>query len=96
MACGAKAPTRCHEPGSGHLFQRQRERDLWGLDMLSTELGLRPPSQAAIACKICDSASSLYGVVDLHRPCEFPGGARPPLSGVPVSETKNQYNLVAR
>ena len=84
MGCGAKAPTRCHELRSGHLFQRQRERDLWGLDMLSTELGLRPPSQATIACKLCDSASSLYGVVDLHRPCEFPGGARPPLSGVPV------------
>lgn len=52
--------------------------------MLSTELGLRPASQAPMACKICDGASALYGVVDLHRPCQFPGGARPPLSGVPV------------
>ncbi|HLZ01786.1 MAG TPA: class I SAM-dependent methyltransferase, partial [Bradyrhizobium sp.] len=52
--------------------------------MLSTELRLRPPSQAPIACKICEGASALYGVVDMHRPCEIPGGMRPPLSGVPV------------
>jgi 2-polyprenyl-6-hydroxyphenyl methylase/3-demethylubiquinone-9 3-methyltransferase len=52
--------------------------------MLSIQLGLRPPSNAPIACKICEGASALYGVVDLHRPCEIPGGTRPPLSGVPV------------
>ncbi|HEX2367501.1 MAG TPA: class I SAM-dependent methyltransferase [Bradyrhizobium sp.] len=51
--------------------------------MLCTELGLRPASQTPISCKICDGASSLYGVVDMHRPCEI-GGVRPPLSGVPV------------
>ena len=54
-----------------------------GAQMLSTELGLRPPSKAPIACKICDGASMLYGVVDMHRPCEI-GGVRPPLSGVPI------------
>jgi hypothetical protein len=52
--------------------------------MLSTDLGLRPASQTPISCKICDGDAALYGVVDLQRPCEFPGGARPPLSGVPV------------
>ena len=52
--------------------------------MLSTELHLRPPSQQSIACKICEGTSALYGVVDMHRPCEVPGGTRPPLSGVPV------------
>ena len=52
--------------------------------MLSTELGLRPPSKTPIACKVCAGASPLYGVVDLKRPCEIPNGVRPPLSGVPV------------
>ena len=52
--------------------------------MLSTELGLRQPTTVPIACKICDGASALYGVVDMHRPCEIPNGVRPALSGVPV------------
>jgi SAM-dependent methyltransferase len=52
--------------------------------MSFTQLGLRPASSAAISCKICAQPSELYGVVDLHRPCEIPGGVRPPLSGVPV------------
>jgi 2-polyprenyl-6-hydroxyphenyl methylase/3-demethylubiquinone-9 3-methyltransferase len=52
--------------------------------MLSTDLGLRPPSKAPIACKICQGASTLFGVVDMHRPCEIDGAVRPPLSGVPV------------
>jgi len=52
--------------------------------MLSTELGLRPTTTTPISCKICDGASPLYGVVDMHRPCEIPNGVRPPLSGVPV------------
>lgn len=51
--------------------------------MLSTELGLRPVSKSPIACKICEGPSPLYGVVDMHRPCEI-GGTQPPLSGVPV------------
>ncbi len=51
--------------------------------MLSTELGLRPAFSAPIACKICQGKSSLFGVVDMHRPCEI-GGEPPPLSGVPV------------
>jgi hypothetical protein len=50
--------------------------------MLS-ELNLRPASRMPIACKICAGASSLFGVVDMHRPCEI-GGASPPLSGVPI------------
>jgi len=52
--------------------------------MLTNQLGLRPASATAISCKICTGRSELYGVVDLNRPCEIPGGARPPLSGVPV------------
>ncbi len=51
--------------------------------MLSTELGLRPAFRAPIACKICEGNSPLFGVVDMHRPCEI-GGEPPPLSGVPV------------
>jgi 2-polyprenyl-6-hydroxyphenyl methylase/3-demethylubiquinone-9 3-methyltransferase len=56
----------------------------WRFDMLSTELGLRSVSTAHIACKICDGASPLYGVVDWHRIAENKAGVRPPLSGVPV------------
>src|ERR1700730_1789463 len=52
--------------------------------MSSSPFGLRPVSAAALSCKICDGPAALYGVVDLHRPCEIPGGVRPPLSGVPV------------
>jgi 2-polyprenyl-6-hydroxyphenyl methylase/3-demethylubiquinone-9 3-methyltransferase len=52
--------------------------------MLSDALGLRPVSTGVLSCKVCDGASALYGVVDMHRPCEIPGGFRPPLSGVPV------------
>src|SRR5262249_5069744 len=78
-------PTRRHEPvRRAPVFQRLKRARPWGLDMLSTDLGLRPASQTPISCKICDSDAALYGVVDLQRPCEFPGGARPPLSGVPV------------
>jgi SAM-dependent methyltransferase len=52
--------------------------------MSQNQLGLRPVSATALSCKICAGPSELYGVVDLHRPCEIPGGVRPPLSGVPV------------
>jgi SAM-dependent methyltransferase len=52
--------------------------------MLSTELGLRPVSTALIACKICNGASALYGVVDWHRISENARGVRPALSGVPI------------
>jgi len=51
---------------------------------MSHPLGLRPASAASLSCKICHGASELYGVVDLNRPCEIPGGVRPPLSGIPV------------
>ncbi len=52
--------------------------------MSFTQLGLRPASQGPVPCKICAEPSHLYGVVDLNRPCEIPGGVRPPLSGVPI------------
>lgn len=56
-----------------------------GIAMSFTELGLRPASPGAIPCKICAEASQLYGVVDLNRPYEIPGGVRPPPSSVPIS-----------
>jgi SAM-dependent methyltransferase len=49
-----------------------------------TQLGLRPVSTTSLSCKICDGPANLYGVVDMHRPCEIPNGCRPPLSGVPI------------
>lgn len=52
--------------------------------MFSTPLGLRPASTQPLSCKICEGPSALYGVVDLHRPCEIQNGIRPPLSGVPI------------
>jgi hypothetical protein len=52
--------------------------------MLSKEFRLRPVSTAQIACKICQGAAALYGVVDWHRISENARGVRPPLSGVPV------------
>lgn len=48
------------------------------------QLGLRPVSPGPLSCKICDGKAELYGVVDLHRPCLLPGGARAPLTGVPI------------
>jgi tetratricopeptide (TPR) repeat protein len=38
----------------------------------------------AVACKVCDSPSLLYGVVDFHKSCIEAQGKRLPLSGVPV------------
>ncbi len=52
--------------------------------MSEVELGLRPVSKVHMACKICGGPSPLYGVVDMNRPCEIPGGHRPPLSGIPI------------
>jgi SAM-dependent methyltransferase len=78
VARSADSPARNRAAATLSGAERRLLREL---DMLSTELGLRPPSQASIACKICQGASSLYGVVDMHRAC---GGAAPPLSGVPV------------
>jgi hypothetical protein len=51
---------------------------------MSSPFGLRPASTTPLSCKICGGAAELYGVVDLNRPCEIPGGFRPPLSGIPV------------
>src|ERR1700740_1639583 len=52
--------------------------------MSPEQLGLRPVAPGPLSCKICYGTAELYGVVDLHRPCLLPGGARPPLTGVPV------------
>jgi 2-polyprenyl-6-hydroxyphenyl methylase/3-demethylubiquinone-9 3-methyltransferase len=52
--------------------------------MSATQLGLRPTRATALACKICHGPAALFGVVDMHRPCEIPNGVRPPLSGVPI------------
>jgi Methyltransferase domain len=54
------------------------------IDMQSNSFGLRSVSAEPLPCKICDGAAALYGVVDMHRPCETPGVVRPPLSGVPI------------
>ena len=53
-------------------------------EMSATQLGLRPASATALSCKICHGPAALFGVVDMHRPCEIPNGVRPPLSGVPI------------
>jgi SAM-dependent methyltransferase len=52
--------------------------------MPTHQLGLRPVCTEAMACKICDGAANLYGVVDMHRPCLTPGVVHPPLSGLPI------------
>ncbi|MGJ4885793.1 class I SAM-dependent methyltransferase [Bradyrhizobium sp. SZCCHNS3052] len=52
--------------------------------MLSTQLGLRPVTNAPVPCKICDGPASLYGVVDMNRPCQTAHAHRPPLAGVPI------------
>jgi SAM-dependent methyltransferase len=53
--------------------------------MASSQLSLRPVSTARLACKICGNGAPLYGVVDMHRPCQIEGGfTPPPLSGVPI------------
>ena len=52
--------------------------------MAKNQLGLRPANSAALPCKICDEATELYGVVDMHRPCLIQGVSHPPLSGFPI------------
>jgi SAM-dependent methyltransferase len=53
--------------------------------MVSSQLSLRPVSTTRLACKICGNGAPLYGVVDMHRPCQLEGAfAPPPLSGVPI------------
>jgi hypothetical protein len=51
--------------------------------MSAVEFRLRTATTASVACKICEAPSSLFGVVDMNRPCEI-GGKPRPLSGVPV------------
>lgn len=45
---------------------------------------LRPPSAAAVACKVCGGPTRALGVVDFNRSCEDARGLRLPRSGVPV------------
>ena len=45
---------------------------------------LKPASAAALPCKICGSATALYGVVDFNKSCHEANGFRLPLSGVPI------------
>lgn len=52
--------------------------------MLSTQLGLRPISNAPVPCKICDGPANLFGVVDMNRPCQIAHVPNAPLSGVPI------------
>ena len=46
---------------------------------------LKPIGTEVPPCKICGSASTLYGVVDFNRSCEEVRGRFLPLSGVPVN-----------
>jgi SAM-dependent methyltransferase len=52
--------------------------------MASTQFSLRPVSTTRLACKICGNGAPLYGVVDMHRPCQIGGVFAPTLSGVPI------------
>jgi SAM-dependent methyltransferase len=52
--------------------------------MSPDQLALKPAHAAPLACKICDTATVLYGVVDFHKSCEERRGFRLPLSGVPI------------
>jgi 2-polyprenyl-6-hydroxyphenyl methylase/3-demethylubiquinone-9 3-methyltransferase len=52
--------------------------------MATHQFGVRPVCTEATACKICDGAADLYGVVDMHRPCLTAGVVHPPLSGLPI------------
>jgi 2-polyprenyl-6-hydroxyphenyl methylase/3-demethylubiquinone-9 3-methyltransferase len=45
---------------------------------------LKPASADALPCKICGSATALYGVVDFNKSCMEGNGVRLPLSGVPI------------
>jgi len=51
---------------------------------MSYQFTLKPISAAPVACKICDNATGLYGVVDFNKSCEELRGSHLPLSGVPV------------
>src|SRR5690349_4602579 len=52
--------------------------------MGSSQFSLRPVSATRLACKICGNGAPLYGVVDMHRPCQIGGVFAPALSGVPI------------
>lgn len=45
---------------------------------------LKPVLAGPAPCKICGSASPLYGVVDFNHSCKTPHGKRFPLLGVPI------------
>jgi Methyltransferase domain len=46
--------------------------------------GLKPATAAVMPCKICGSATALYGVVDFNKSRAEANGFRLPLSGVPI------------
>jgi 2-polyprenyl-6-hydroxyphenyl methylase/3-demethylubiquinone-9 3-methyltransferase len=52
--------------------------------MAASQFSLRPVSATRLACKICGNGAPLYGVVDMHRPCQIEGAFAPALSGVPI------------
>jgi DNA-binding XRE family transcriptional regulator/SAM-dependent methyltransferase len=80
-------PTNRQVSDVAHAIHGEKICRTMGKDiaMSCTELGLRPASPGAVPCKICAEPSPVYGVVDLNRPCEIPGGVRPPPSSVPIS-----------
>ena len=51
--------------------QAKAPKDPELIDMQSNPFGLRSVTAEPLSCKICDGAAALYGVVDMHRPCEI-------------------------
>jgi SAM-dependent methyltransferase len=52
--------------------------------MATHQFSLRPVSTTPLACKICGHGAPLYGVHDMHRPCQITNTFQLPLSGVPI------------
>jgi len=52
--------------------------------MATHQFSLRPVSTTPLACKICGHDAPLYGVHDMHRPCQITNMFQLPLSGVPI------------
>jgi len=48
------------------------------------QTALKPVSAGPVPCKICESPSPLYGLVDFHKSCEDGRSLRLPLSGVSI------------
>ena len=51
---------------------------------MSDPFTLKPVSTEPFACKICGTATNLYGVVDFHKSCEDRRGLQLPVSGAPI------------